>query len=165
MFKSDQEPAIFAPAGCSRIDATVEFVTEGSLVEEHEPNGTIELTVREIQKQVRVIQSVLEERLKCEVLSRHPILAFLMEHAGRLMSTYLVGCDGRTAYELHAGKPYRRQLDEIGGARQAKLDPKWQDGAVIGIRDLSDEMLLMTSSGVYKTTNVRRRPELERWDF
>ena len=52
-----------------------------------------------------------------------------------------------------------------GGARQAKLDPKWQDGAFIGIRDRSDEMLIMTTSGVYKTGNVRRRPELERWDF
>ena len=29
-------------------------------------------------------------------------------------------------------------------ARQAKLDPKWQDGAFIGIRDRSDEMLIMT---------------------
>ena len=105
-----------------------------------------------------------------------PILAFLMEHAGRLMSRYQVGRDGRTAYELHAGKPYRRQLVEFGervyfmpirpgGARQAKLDPKWQDGAFIGIRDRSDWMLIMTTSGVYKTRNVRRRPESERWDF
>ena len=53
------------------------------------------------------MKSALEERMKCEVLSRHPILAFLVEHAGRLMSRYQVGRDGRTAYELHAGKPYR----------------------------------------------------------
>ena len=71
--------------------------------EVHQSNGTIEVTVREIQKQVRVMKSALEERMKCEVPSRHPILAFLVEHAGR-----------RTAYELHAGKPYRRQLVEFG---------------------------------------------------
>ena len=76
----------------------------------------------------------------------------------------------------HAGMPYRTELVEFGervhcmpvrprGARQAKLDPKWQDGAFIGIRDRGDEMLIMTSSGVYKTRSVRRRPELERWDF
>ena len=92
---------------------------------------------------------------------------------GKLMSRYQVGRDGRTACELHAGKPYHRLLVEFGervyfmpirpgGARQAKLDPKWQDGAFIGIRDRSDEMLIMTSSGVYKTRNVRRRPESER---
>ena len=33
---------------------TVEFVMEESPVEEHQSNGTIEVTVREIQKQVRV---------------------------------------------------------------------------------------------------------------
>ena len=123
--------------------------------------GTIEVTVREIQKQVRVMKRALEERMKCEVPARHPILAFLVEHAGR-----------RTAHELHAGEPYRRQLVDFGervyfmpirpgDARQAKLDPKWQDGAFTGIRDRSDEMLTITPTGVYKTRNVRRRPELE----
>ena len=177
VFKSDQEPAILALKQAVRESMpTVEFVTEESPVEEHQSNGTIEVTVREIQKQVRVMKSALEELMKCEVPSRHPILAFLVEHAERLTSRYQVGRDGRTAYELHAGKPYRRQLVEFGervyfmlirpgGARQAKLDPKWQDGAFIGIRDRSDEMLIMTTSGVYKTRNVRRRPELERWDF
>ena len=48
-------------AGRSRVDATVEFV------EEHQSNGTIEVAVREIQKQVRVMKSSLEERMKCEV--------------------------------------------------------------------------------------------------
>ena len=156
---------------------TVEIVMEESLVGEHQSNGTIEVTLREIREQVRVMKSALEERMKCEVPSRHPILAFLVERAGRLMSRYQVGRDGRTADELHAGKAYRRQLVEFGervyffmpirrgGARQAKLDPKWQDGAFIGIRDRSDEMLIMTPSGVCKTRKVRRRPELERWDF
>ena len=82
-------------------------------------------------------------------------------------SRYQVGRDGRTAYELHAGEPYRRQLVEFGervyfmpirlrGAKQAKMVPKLQDEAFIGIRDRSDEMLIMTPSGVYKTRNVRR---------
>ena len=33
------------------------------------------------------------------------------------------------------------------------------------MRDRSDEMQIMTSSGVYITRNVRRRLDLERWDF
>ena len=122
------------------------------------------------------MKSALEERMQCEALSRHRILAFLVEHAGRLMLRYQVGRDGRTAYESHAGKPFRRQLVEFGervysmpirpgGARQAQQDPKWQDGAFIGIRVRSDEMLIMTPSGVKNARNVRRRPELERWDF
>ena len=70
--------------------------------------------MREIQKQVRVMKSVLEERMKCEVPSRHRILTFLVEHAGKLMSRYQVGRDGRTANELHSGKPFRKQLNEFG---------------------------------------------------
>ena len=71
-----------------------------------------------------------------------------------------------TAYELHAGKPYHRQLVEFGERvyfmpiRKRNWIPKWQDGAFIGIRDRSDEMLIMTTSGVYTTRNVRRRPEV-----
>ena len=92
------------------------------------------------------------------------------------MSRYQVGRDGRTAHEFHPTNPSRRQVVEFGervyfmpirpgGARQAKLDPKWQDRAFIGIRDRSDEMLIMTTSGMHKTRNVRRRPESDRWDF
>ena len=99
---------------------------EESLVEEHQSNGNIEVTVREIHKQIRVIKSAWEERTK-----RHPIQAFLVEHAQRLMSKFQVGRDGRTAYELHAGG-YRGQLVEFGervyfmpirpgGARQSKI--------------------------------------------
>ena len=40
-----------------------------------------------------------------------------------------------------------------GGARQAKLDPKLHDGAFIRTRDRSEEMLIMTSSGMYNTRN------------
>ena len=51
MFSSDQEPAILAPKQAVRESMpTVEFVMEESLVEEHQSNGTIEVTVREIQK-------------------------------------------------------------------------------------------------------------------
>ena len=50
MFKSDQEPAILALKQAVRESMhTVEFVMEESPVEEHQSNGTIEVTVREIQ--------------------------------------------------------------------------------------------------------------------
>ena len=67
VFKSDQEPAILALKQAVRESMLrVEFVKEECLVEEHQSKGTIEVTVREIQKQVRVMKSALEERMKCE---------------------------------------------------------------------------------------------------
>ena len=50
VFKSDQEPAILALKQAVRESMPpVEFAMEESPVEEHQSNGTIEVTVREIQ--------------------------------------------------------------------------------------------------------------------
>ena len=49
-----------------------------------------------------------------------------------------------------------------GGARQAKLDPKWQDGAFIVIRDRSDEMLIDDHKWSEQNDEC---PESTRWDF
>ena len=62
-----KDPAILALKQAVReLMPTVEFVMEESPVEEHQSNGTIEVTVREMQKQARVMKSALEERMKCE---------------------------------------------------------------------------------------------------
>ena len=114
VFKSDQEPPILALRQAVRESRpTVEIVMEQSLAEEHQLNGTMEVAVREIQKQIKVMKSALEERLKSEVPSTPPILAFLVERVGSFMSRYRVGRDGRTAIELPSGEPYRRQLVEL----------------------------------------------------
>ena len=57
VFESDQEPAILALKQAVRESMpAVEFVMEESPVEEHQSNDTEEVTVREIQKQVRVMK-------------------------------------------------------------------------------------------------------------
>ena len=54
----------------------------------------------------------------------------------------------------------------LGGARKRNWIPSGKmEHSFIGIKDCSDEMLIMTPSDVYKTRNVQRRPELEPWDF
>ena len=85
VFKSDQEPAILALKHDVRESLPrVEFVMEEGLFEEHQSDGTIEVTVREIQKQISVMQSALEERIKYEVLSSYPILAFPVGARGQV---------------------------------------------------------------------------------
>ena len=78
VFKSDREPAILALKQAVRESMpTVEFVMEESPVEEHQSNGTIEVTVREIQKQVRVMRSGVgrahEMRSTFEI--SHPVIS------------------------------------------------------------------------------------------
>ena len=62
VFKSNQEQAILAFKQAVRESMpTVEFVMEESLVEGHQSNGTM-----------REMKSALEEKMECEVPSRHP---------------------------------------------------------------------------------------------
>ena len=136
--KSDQEPATLKQAVRESMP-TAEVVIEGSPVEEHQPNGTIEVTVLEIQMEIGV-RGVRWKRDGC---------LRLVEHARMLMSRYPVGRDGRTAYEQHAGTACRRQLVEFGSMCSSchfvlevhdkqKLDPECHEGTFIGIRDRSD---------------------------
>ena len=110
-----------------------------------------------------------EERMKCEVLSRHPVLAFLVEQIGVKVSSWpsqdaqLTNCmlaSRTTDSWMNPGERVYFMPIRPGGARQAKLDPKWQDGAFICTRDRSDEMLVMTPSGVYKTRTCSETPRV-----
>eukprot|EP00972_Heterocapsa_arctica_P113911 16439725-Heterocapsa_arctica.AAC.1 len=44
------------------------------------------------------------------------------------------------------------------------MESKWRDGVFVGIRERSDEILVMTETGVYKARLYRRMPEEARWD-
>ena len=66
VFKLDQEPAVFAlKHAFPEAMPTVECVMEDGCVEEHRSNGTIEVTVREIQKNQS--DEGCNGRQKCEV--------------------------------------------------------------------------------------------------
>ena len=80
------------------------------------------------------------------------------------MSRSQVGRDWLTAYELHAGKPYRRQLVEFGERvyfMPSRPGARW---AFIGIRDRSDEMLIMTPSGA-QNEECAETPRVETMRF
>eukprot|EP00969_Alexandrium_andersonii_P144977 6410364-Alexandrium_andersonii.AAC.1 len=56
----------------------------------------------------------LHERIQGEVPVDHPAMLWLVEHAGELLAKYLVGHDGRTAFERLTGKPSRDDGYEFG---------------------------------------------------
>lgn len=84
----------------------------------------------------------MQDHLKYGIPSRHPIIAWVVEHAGELLSSFQIGPHGRTAYEGARGKPSRRSLVEFGEKvhyRTGKLDsvrkiePRWAVGFVLGL--------------------------------
>jgi len=97
VLKSDNEPAIVVLKQAARAELTdVECLMEESPVGDHQANGDIEVAVRELKRQIRVIKSDLEEKFGRQLNDSNPILAWIPRHAGFLLRMYRVGDDGRT---------------------------------------------------------------------
>ena len=84
--------------------AEVEFVFNESPTGDHRANGEIEVMIRELKRQIRVLKSDTEERLKRTLGDDHPVLAWLPRHAAFLLTRFRVGEDGKTAIERSTGK-------------------------------------------------------------
>ncbi len=95
IFKSDNEPSIIALNMAVRDAVTeVEFVLNELPTGDHRVNGEIEVMVRELKRQIRVLKSDTEERLKRMLGDDHPMLAWLPRHGASLLTRFRVGEDG-----------------------------------------------------------------------
>ena len=74
----------------------------------------------------------------------HPLRIWAIEYAGQLISRAQVSSkDGRTAYELRKGRPYRRPLPPFGEAvmylkvavnkRRRKYEDRFGTGIFVGL--------------------------------
>jgi hypothetical protein len=183
ILKNDQEPAIVDLQKQVIVELKekgIECIPENSPVSESQSNGVIERGIQDIEGQVRVLKDMLDQKYNRKIESTHPILPWLVNHAGVLITRFQVGVDGRTAYERLKGKPFRKALVPIGesvhyqplGRAKAnrmeklnKLDNKWRDGIYLGIKDNTNEVFVGTNNGVFKVQSVRRKPEQERYQW
>ena len=172
--KTDQEPAITDLVGAIvRIRPNVETFHEQSPVGSSASNGVAERGVQTLEGQIRVLKDALENRWRLKIGEEHKVLAWLTEYAAVLLNRYEVGHDGKTSYERLRGKTSRMLGLEFGerilfrrqpiGARLAKLDSLWEEGAFLGYRSQSGETMVGTADGVFKTRTVKRMPMEKRW--
>eukprot|EP00969_Alexandrium_andersonii_P290920 12859422-Alexandrium_andersonii.AAC.1 len=56
----------------------------------------------------------LQGRIQGEIPVDHPVMLWLTEHAGELLTEHLVGHDGRTAFERLCGEPSRDDGYDFG---------------------------------------------------
>lgn len=89
-------------------------VLENSKVGQSSSNGVAERSVQALSEQIRIMRSCLQDHLKVGIPSKHLAIAWLIKHAGELISPFQLGPDGRTAYERAHGKPFRHSLVEVG---------------------------------------------------
>ena len=132
---SDQEGAIRAViaaalAHCEKPGEWTDAVPEMSAVGESQSIGRAERTVQTVEDKVRAHKSALEARINARVPVDHPIMKWLVEYVGILLTKYTINATGLSPYEELHGHPVRERPVEFGERRlfvlpkskRAKLD-------------------------------------------
>jgi hypothetical protein len=129
--------------------------------------------VRLFKGLLRVHLAALEGKAGVTLPSGHPVTAWLVEHVADVLTKYLVGSDGHTAYERLFGKQAREEGLEFGEQvlfrkRRAQdmnvvLDGRWELGTWLGRRWGSSVHRVHAHGKVIEVRAVQRRPAPERW--
>ena len=114
--KSDQEPSIIDVAKEIARNREGRFGTaiDNSAVGDSDSNGTIERAIQDVQGQCRTMRSALEDRLKCKISLKSPVVPWLVRHAGYLITRCRVRPNGRTAFQVMKGRRSNGKLAEFG---------------------------------------------------
>ena len=117
MLRSDNEPALVGLAEKIKMLAkeTTEIVIETSPVTDKDANGAAERAVQAAEQQIRTMKVCLEDRVKCKIPIDHPIVTWMVRHAGDLITKYEVKrLTGQTGYEGIKGRPNRGEVTDFG---------------------------------------------------
>ena len=173
--KSDTEPAIVAFRNSIAAMCKAEVTTEDAVKGDNESNGLIENAVMLLRGIIRTIKCHVESRTQQPLSDDSPVLPWLVEHAGCILSRCQRGRDRRTPFErLHGEKPTQEfvPFGEKVLARQItkgpmnRMNPRYQYGIWLGIRNYSAECFIGKADGVFRAREIwRLEPELQdRWD-
>ena len=173
ILRTDGEPSILDWAKQVKKAWKGKLVLEASARGSAESKGGVERSIQTIQGMVRTLKLDLEERLGTTLETTTPVLAWLVRHAGWLLTRYQRhGRLGATSFQVLRGVPYEGQLVRFGevvvyrypfglagdGHGRHKLDPRWGVGVWLGRTESSNEHVVGTERGVERVRVVRRRP-------
>ena len=175
VIRLDQEPSIVALRAEIRKLSATELVPEYSPVKDSKSNGMAENAVKELAGMVRTLKDHVEAKTNMQLKGDQPILAWIIDYAGILITRMKVGTDGKTAYQRLKWKKATNQVTAIcekvlympnkkSGSRLNKLEPKFKYGILLGVSPATSESLVGTADGVYRARVVRRLEEAARWD-
>ena len=173
LIRTDGEPALVALR-----NAVIAALPEGATpietpVGESSSNGGIEGAVKIFKGLLRVHLAALERKIGAKFPSDHPVLTWLVEHVGDVVSKYMVGVDGKTAYERLFGRPVREEGLEFGESlhwrhRAARdmnvvLDTRWSSGVWLGRKWGGVIHQIFANGHVHEIRGVQRQPRDLRW--
>ena len=107
ILKSDGEPAFLAVR-----DALAKYhggivVQEGPAVGESPSNGRVEEAGKTVREFVRVLKEQIEGKTNVMLQCDDVIIEWMMRWAAMMVSSYMVGKDGRTSYERRRDRTSR----------------------------------------------------------
>ena len=160
ILKSDGEPAVKElkreAVKRAREEVNVEVIFEESHAYVSETAGLVEQAVRQIEERTRTLRFATEEMHGTKLEPDSPILPWAVKYSGQIMSrAHRFDVDGRTAYELRKGKPYRRRLPAFGekvsamtlGKRRMKSEYRCFEGIFLGLAERSDMLIVGNAEG------------------
>ena len=106
----------------------------------HQLMGAIERANQEAEGQIRTMRHALEEHLKIKLGSAWAIVAWMVRHAGWIITHFLLKVDGRTPFMRLRRRPFNGEIAEFGAMvwwkdpalMHAKLDDRWNSGIWLG---------------------------------
>lgn len=141
IYRGDQEPALQMDR--SSVLCGEQVIREASPVRESQSNGAIESVVGQVQGQYRTIKSDLETCYKRKIDINHPVLTWLVMHAGATIFRHRVEEDGKTAHRRLKGKEFKKETVKFEECvwylmpktkGKSKAENRWAKGVWMGIR-------------------------------
>ena len=154
--------------------ANTETVPENSPKAESQSNGSIESAIRELAGMHRTLKDAIETKIGEKLGPDHPMLPWIVEYSGTVITRYRVGKDGRTAYCRIKGKNPSNKVVPLGekvlymplksAGKKNKLAVKFKYGVFVGVHPRTSEALVANEHGTFRARTVKRLTEDKRWD-
>ena len=177
--QTDGEPAIleFAEgiaARAAQLERMAKINLQHSPVESHGSNGAAERSIQTIRGLAKVFLSVLGDRSGAPLSNRSPWWSWAIRHATWIYNRFhkKAANAGLTAYEKYKAKKYQRPILAFGeavwarrpGAALNKAAAPLHSGLWLGKDSLTDEHIIATGAGIFRTRTVKRKPHDAAWD-
>ena len=166
VLKSDQEHSIRAVCREVQNGFEGEVVPEAAPIEDHaKSNGEAEVSVKRVHGLSRTLREAVQHGIGDTIPGTHPVLAWLVEYSGVLITLFGISDDGLTPYHRLKGRPWRIPLPPFGEEvefrtrTRDKLESRWQNGIYLGIKRTTSEKIVSDGTGkVLVVQTLRRTP-------
>ena len=140
---------------------------------EDESRRPIENAIMLLRGIIRTIKCHIESKTQEPLGDESPVVPWLVEHAGCILSRCQKGRDGKTPIERMHGKKPTQGFVPFGEkvlARRVtteprnRMNPRYQYGIWLGMRNNSAECFIGNADGVFRARGIWRLEHQDRWD-